>query len=128
MAYSILGRGPMDHDKWTPDETSQDKWTAVDRYFSEQLSLSDPALDAALAANKAAELPAIDGASGRRAKHSGNRHARWLQFHLARSRLARRWPAYHSRIQSQTCRSRACQHRARESRGHRRHSCRRGAR
>ena len=47
----------MDHDKWTPDETSQDKWTAVDRYFSEQLSLSDPALDAALAANKAAELP-----------------------------------------------------------------------
>jgi predicted O-methyltransferase YrrM len=50
----------MDHDKWTPDETSQDKWTAVDRYFSEQLSLSDPALDAALAANKAAELPAID--------------------------------------------------------------------
>jgi len=50
----------MDHDKWTPDETSRDKWTAVDRYFSEQLSLSDPALDAALAANKAAELPAID--------------------------------------------------------------------
>src|SRR6266566_4294112 len=60
MAYSILGRGPMDHDKWTPDETSQDKWTAVDRYFSEQLSLSDPALDAALAANAAANLPAID--------------------------------------------------------------------
>src|SRR5882724_11003250 len=60
MAYSILGRGPMDHDKWTPDEASQDKWKAVDRYFSEQLSLSDPALDAALAANKAAELPAID--------------------------------------------------------------------
>src|SRR5882724_5454384 len=60
MAYSILGRGPMDHDKWTPDEASQEKWTAVDRYFSEQLSLSDPALDAALAANAAANLPAID--------------------------------------------------------------------
>jgi predicted O-methyltransferase YrrM len=54
------GKGPMDHDKWTPDETSRDKWTAVDRYFSEKLSLSDPELDAALAANKAAELPAID--------------------------------------------------------------------
>jgi predicted O-methyltransferase YrrM len=39
---------------------SQETWTAVDRYFSEQLSLSDPALDAALAANRAAELPAID--------------------------------------------------------------------
>ena len=39
---------------------SQETWTAVDRYFTEQLSLSDPALDAALAANKAAELPAID--------------------------------------------------------------------
>src|SRR5437762_10468294 len=60
MAYSILGRGLMDYDKWKPDEASQDKWTAVDRYFSEQLSLSDPDLDAALAANKAAELPAID--------------------------------------------------------------------
>jgi predicted O-methyltransferase YrrM len=54
------GKRTMDHDKWTPDETSQDKWTAVDRYFSEQLSLSDPALDAALAANAAANLPAID--------------------------------------------------------------------
>jgi predicted O-methyltransferase YrrM len=50
----------MDHDKWTPEETTQNQWTAVDRYFSEQLSLSDPALDAALAANRAAELPAID--------------------------------------------------------------------
>jgi predicted O-methyltransferase YrrM len=41
---------------------TQDKfqWAAVDRYFSEQLSLSDPVLDAAMAANRAAELPAID--------------------------------------------------------------------
>lgn len=38
----------------------QEQWVAVDRYFAEQLSLSDAALDAALAANKAAELPAID--------------------------------------------------------------------
>jgi predicted O-methyltransferase YrrM len=50
----------MDHDKGTPDETPQDQWTAVDRYFSEQLSLSDPVLEAALAANVAASLPAID--------------------------------------------------------------------
>jgi len=39
---------------------AQEKWTAVDRYFSDQLKLSDAALEAALAANKAAELPAID--------------------------------------------------------------------
>jgi predicted O-methyltransferase YrrM len=39
---------------------AQDKWTAVDRYFSNELKLSDAALEAALAANKAAELPAID--------------------------------------------------------------------
>jgi predicted O-methyltransferase YrrM len=39
---------------------SQETWTAVDRYFSEQLSLTDPAVDSALAANKAAQLPAID--------------------------------------------------------------------
>src|SRR5204862_7922559 len=44
----------------TQDNADQEKWTAVDRYFSEQLSLSDAALDAAMAANKAAELPAID--------------------------------------------------------------------
>jgi predicted O-methyltransferase YrrM len=50
----------MDHDKWTPDETPQNTWTAVDHYFTEQLSLSDSTLEAALAANKAAELPAID--------------------------------------------------------------------
>jgi predicted O-methyltransferase YrrM len=37
-----------------------ERWAAVDRYFSEKLSLFDAALDAALAANKAAELPAID--------------------------------------------------------------------
>jgi predicted O-methyltransferase YrrM len=37
-----------------------ERWAAVDRYFSERLSLSDPALDAAMAANKVAELPAID--------------------------------------------------------------------
>jgi predicted O-methyltransferase YrrM len=37
-----------------------ERWAAVDRYFSEKLSLSDAALDAAMAANKAADLPAID--------------------------------------------------------------------
>jgi predicted O-methyltransferase YrrM len=50
----------MTQDKLTPDQASLDRWAAVDRYFSEQLSLSDAALDAAIAANKAAELPAID--------------------------------------------------------------------
>jgi len=41
-------------------QPGQEKWTAVDGYFSERLALSDAALDAALAANRAAELPAID--------------------------------------------------------------------
>jgi predicted O-methyltransferase YrrM len=38
----------------------EDKWTAVDHYITDSLSLSDPALDAALAANAAAALPSID--------------------------------------------------------------------
>ena len=42
------------------ENASQEKWTAVDKYFTEQLSLSDPVLDTALAANAAAGLPAID--------------------------------------------------------------------
>jgi predicted O-methyltransferase YrrM len=50
----------MTQDKFTSDQRSLDQWAAVDRYFSEQLSLSDPLLDAAMAANRAAELPAID--------------------------------------------------------------------
>ena len=35
-------------------------WTAVDRYIGERLAPSDPALEAALEANAAAGLPAID--------------------------------------------------------------------
>jgi predicted O-methyltransferase YrrM len=50
----------MTQDKFTPDQRSLDQWAAVDRYFSDQLYLSDPVLDAAMAANRAAELPAID--------------------------------------------------------------------
>ena len=42
------------------ENASQEKWTAVDKYFTEQLSLSDPVLDTALVANAAAGLPAID--------------------------------------------------------------------
>jgi predicted O-methyltransferase YrrM len=38
----------------------QEQWTAVDTYLSESLSLSDPALEAALAANAAGGLPSID--------------------------------------------------------------------
>jgi predicted O-methyltransferase YrrM len=37
-----------------------ERWAAVDRYFSEMLSLSDAAVDAAMATNRAADLPAID--------------------------------------------------------------------
>jgi predicted O-methyltransferase YrrM len=40
--------------------TAQDMWTGVDRYFGDQLVPPDPALDAALAANREAGLPAID--------------------------------------------------------------------
>jgi predicted O-methyltransferase YrrM len=50
----------MTQEKFKPDQGSLDRWAAVDRYFSEQLSLSDPVLDAAMAANKSAALPAID--------------------------------------------------------------------
>lgn len=39
---------------------SQDQWSAVDRYFTEQLHLSDSTLEAAIQANAAAELPVID--------------------------------------------------------------------
>ena len=35
-------------------------WSAVDTYFADLLAPTDPLLDAALAANNAAELPAID--------------------------------------------------------------------
>src|SRR5260370_28567241 len=56
----------MTQDKLSPDQRSLDLWTAVDHYFSEQLSLFDPALDAAMAANKAAQLPAIDVAPNQR--------------------------------------------------------------
>lgn len=38
----------------------QDVWTKVDTYFANLLTPSDAALDAALAANRKAELPAID--------------------------------------------------------------------
>ena len=41
-------------------ETAQDTWSEVDRYFSRHLIGSDAALEAALAANRAAGLPAID--------------------------------------------------------------------
>jgi predicted O-methyltransferase YrrM len=39
---------------------SHELWAAVDRYFCEQFHLSDSALDAAMQANAAAGLPAID--------------------------------------------------------------------
>ena len=37
-----------------------EQWTAVDRYIADRLALSDAALEAALGANAAAGLPAID--------------------------------------------------------------------
>jgi predicted O-methyltransferase YrrM len=48
-----------DDKSMTPDLMNQDLWTAVDQYINEQLVPSDPALDAAVEACTAAELPAI---------------------------------------------------------------------
>jgi len=42
------------------EDPNQEKWTAVDRYITGNLVLSDPILEAALAANSAAGLPSID--------------------------------------------------------------------
>src|SRR5918994_2708418 len=39
---------------------SEERWTAVDRYFGDLLVSADPALDEALAASEAAGLPAIN--------------------------------------------------------------------
>jgi predicted O-methyltransferase YrrM len=41
-------------------KAAQNLWTKVDRYFGEQLVAPDASLEAALAANRKAELPAID--------------------------------------------------------------------
>ena len=38
---------------------NQEQWTAVDRYFMDLFAPSDPALDEALRASAAADLPAI---------------------------------------------------------------------
>ncbi len=42
------------------EEAMHNVWTAVDAYFGDRLVPSDSALDAALAANREAKLPAID--------------------------------------------------------------------
>jgi predicted O-methyltransferase YrrM len=44
----------------TKENEMQDLWTEVDRYFCDLLSPADEKLDAALAANRQAGLPAID--------------------------------------------------------------------
>jgi predicted O-methyltransferase YrrM len=41
-------------------KAAQKIWANVDRYFGDKLAPSDPALEAALAANRKAKLPAID--------------------------------------------------------------------
>ena len=43
-----------------PPSESEALWASVDRYLNATLIPSDPALEAALAANAAANLPAID--------------------------------------------------------------------
>ncbi len=43
-----------------PEDAMQNVWIAVDNYFGDRLAPSDKALDAALAANREAKLPAID--------------------------------------------------------------------
>jgi len=47
-------------DQATALQSHEEMWTAVDKYFTSRFVGADPALDAALAANAAAELPAID--------------------------------------------------------------------
>ena len=47
-------------DQTTAFESREETWTAVDSYFTSRFVGADLALDAALAANAAAELPAID--------------------------------------------------------------------
>src|SRR6266852_511081 len=64
-----------------PQETMpQETWNAVDQYFSDLLVKPDPALDAALKASAAADLPAINVAP-----NQGK-----LLFLLARLMAARR--------------------------------------
>jgi hypothetical protein len=95
--------------------TIANQWAAVDRYFR-QLSLSD-LLDTVMAANKAAELPAIDVApnqgkllqllSSPAREEFSNRYARRLQHDLAGARVVRRRPihaginAKHAKIAAQ---------------------------
>lgn len=43
----------------SPSTRLQDRWTAVERYFTDRLIQPDPALDAALEASRAAGLPSI---------------------------------------------------------------------
>jgi predicted O-methyltransferase YrrM len=47
-------------DQATASQTREETWTAVDNYFTSLFVGADPALDAALAANAAADLPSID--------------------------------------------------------------------
>src|SRR5262245_31167059 len=50
---------PVFHDREGDLMTTQERWTAVDRYISDVLELGDAALDAAVAASNAAGLPDI---------------------------------------------------------------------
>jgi predicted O-methyltransferase YrrM len=72
----------------------EQQWAAVDDYITNLLIRPDPVLDAALEASTAAGLPAINVspclgkllmllARLQGSNHLGNRHARWLQHHMA---------------------------------------------
>src|SRR3954452_17126173 len=76
---------------------TRERWSAVARYVADLLVPSDSALEAALAANAAAALPAHDvspaqaaardpRAHARRAADPRDRHARRLPHDLARAR------------------------------------------
>lgn len=54
------GRNGADGDRESMPKEAQKAWIDVDRYFTEQLGLSDATLEAAMNANRVAELPAID--------------------------------------------------------------------
>jgi predicted O-methyltransferase YrrM len=51
---------PQEADQTQKQAQNQALWTAVDHYLAQTLIPADPILDATLAANAAAELPAID--------------------------------------------------------------------
>ena len=107
--------------------TNRRDWSEVDSYFAKTLIGSDPALEAALAANSAAGLPSIDVSAPQGqlihllARMMGARKALeigtlggYSTIWLARA-LARRRPARHARTERKARRGGAPERRPRRS-------------